>query len=91
MSDVLALGVLDEAQNLGLRVPEDLAIVGFDDVPDTARAGLSSVTQPHFEKGRKAEELLIQKLHGENVTSPERFDTQLVIRHSSNMPRKADL
>jgi DNA-binding LacI/PurR family transcriptional regulator len=88
MSDVLALGVLEEARNLKLRVPEDLAIVGFDDVPEAARAGLSSVSQPHLEKGRMAGEMLIRRLRGEAVTSPERFHTRLVVRGSSAAPIK---
>ncbi len=83
MSDVLALGVLEEAKKLKLRVPQDLAVVGFDDVPDAARAGLSSVSQPHLEKGRMAGELLIKQLKGDSVTSPKLLKTRLMIRGSS--------
>lgn len=83
MSDVLALGVLEEAQNLGLRVPEDLSVIGFDDVPEAAKVGLSSVNQPHIEKGRIAAELLLARLRGEPVVSPARLETKLVIRSTS--------
>jgi DNA-binding LacI/PurR family transcriptional regulator len=83
MSDVLALGVLEEAQNLNLRIPQDLAVVGFDDVPNAAWVGLSSVAQPHLEKGRMAGQLLIRQLKGETVTSPELLETRLVVRGSS--------
>jgi DNA-binding LacI/PurR family transcriptional regulator len=89
MSDVLALGVLEEAKKLKLRVPQDLAVVGFDDVPDAARAGLSSVAQPHLEKGRMAGEMLIRQLKGETVTSPELLKTQLVVRGSSKKGLKS--
>jgi DNA-binding LacI/PurR family transcriptional regulator len=51
MSDVLALGVLDAA-------PE-LSVVGFDDIPDAAAAGLTTVRQDHRAKGRRAAELLL--------------------------------
>jgi DNA-binding LacI/PurR family transcriptional regulator len=83
MSDVLALGALAEARECGLRVPEDLAIIGFDDVPQAAQAGLSSVNQPHLEKGRIAAELLLARLRGENVISPKRLETKLVLRFTS--------
>jgi DNA-binding LacI/PurR family transcriptional regulator len=89
MSDVLALGVLEEAKKLKLRVPQDLAVVGFDDVPDAARAGLSSVAQPHLEKGRMAGEMLIRQLKGETVTSPELLKTRLMVRGSSKKGLKS--
>jgi DNA-binding LacI/PurR family transcriptional regulator len=83
MSDVLALGALAEARECGLRVPEDLAIIGFDDVPQAAQAGLSSVSQPHLEKGRIAAELLLARLRSEPVVSPARLETKLVRRSTS--------
>jgi DNA-binding LacI/PurR family transcriptional regulator len=83
MSDVLALGVLEEAQNLGLRVPEDLTVIGYDDVPEAARVGLSSVNQPHLEKGQIAAELLLARLRGETVVSPTRLETKLILRSTS--------
>jgi DNA-binding LacI/PurR family transcriptional regulator len=83
MSDVLALGVLEEARGLGLKIPEDVAVIGFDDVPEAARAGLSSVNQPHLEKGRMAAELLLARLRGEIVISPKRLETKLMLRSTS--------
>jgi DNA-binding LacI/PurR family transcriptional regulator len=83
MSDVIALGVLEEAQNLGLRVPEDLTVIGYDDVPEAARVGLSSVNQPHIEKGQIAAELLLARLRGETVVSPARLETKLILRSTS--------
>jgi DNA-binding LacI/PurR family transcriptional regulator len=46
-SDVLAVGVLDAAAAAGVRVPRDLSVVGFDDVPAAAAAGLTTVHQDH--------------------------------------------
>jgi DNA-binding LacI/PurR family transcriptional regulator len=83
MSDVLALGVLEEARSLGLNVPTDFSVIGFDDVPEAARTGLSSVNQPHLEKGRIAAELLLSRLRGEAVTSPPRLETKLMLRSTS--------
>ncbi|HEY3471787.1 MAG TPA: LacI family DNA-binding transcriptional regulator [Amycolatopsis sp.] len=52
MSDQLAFAVLDAAGRRGLRVPEDLAVAGWDDGPDAERAGLTTVTQSLFAQGR---------------------------------------
>ena len=52
MSDQLAFAVLDAARRRGLRVPEDLAVAGWDDGPDAERAGLTTVTQSLFDQGR---------------------------------------
>jgi LacI family transcriptional regulator len=61
-SDTQALGVLEAARILGLRVPEDLSIVGFDDVEVAAYVGLTTVRQPLFESGRLGAELLLHML-----------------------------
>ena len=88
MSDQFALGALDAARALGLRVPEDVAVVGFDDIPAAARAepGLTTVRQPHVEKGQRAGRLLIASIQGvrpdpaaEAVVLP----TELVVRGST--------
>lgn len=88
MSDVLAFGVLEEAKAKNLRVPQDLSVVGFDDVPEAARVGLTSVSQPHLEKGRLAGEMLIRRLQGETVNSPPPFQTKLVVRGSSKLKKR---
>ncbi len=57
-SDTQALGVLQAARESGLRVPEDLSVVGFDDIDVAAYAGLSTVRQPLVESGREAVRLV---------------------------------
>ncbi|WP_410676569.1 LacI family DNA-binding transcriptional regulator [Amycolatopsis sp. cmx-4-68] len=52
MSDQLAFAVLDAARRRGLRVPEDLAVAGWDDDPDADRAGLTTIAQSLFDQGR---------------------------------------
>src|SRR5262245_50613042 len=61
MSDRLALGALNEARARGLRIPQDLALVGFDDIPEAALSDppLTTVRQLHEEKGRRATAYLI--------------------------------
>ena len=61
-SDTQALGVLRAANERGLRVPEDLAVIGFDDVEIADYIGLTTVRQPLEESGRVAIELLLARL-----------------------------
>ena len=65
-NDLSALVTVDLARALGLRVPDDLSVVGFDDVPEAAQARppLTTVRQPLQQMGQAAVELLIQLLEG---------------------------
>jgi DNA-binding LacI/PurR family transcriptional regulator len=90
ISDQLALGVIEAARERGLRVPEDLSVVGFDDVPEAARTNppLTTVHQPHVEKGLLAARLLVAQLRGgEAAGSPALLPTSLVVRGSTAPPR----
>jgi DNA-binding LacI/PurR family transcriptional regulator len=58
-SDVLAIGVLDALAARGLRPGRDVSVTGFDDIPEAAEAGLTTVRQPSQDKGRIAGELLL--------------------------------
>jgi DNA-binding LacI/PurR family transcriptional regulator len=77
LSDVLAFGVVRAARERGIRVPHDLSVVGFDDIPDAATAGLTTVFQDHAAKGEAAVRLLTSG--GDDVVLP----TELVVRASS--------
>jgi len=76
-SDVLALGVIRLADARGIRVPQDLSGVGYDDIAAAAAAKLTTVFQPHAAKGEEAVRLLTEG--GEDVLLP----THLVVRASS--------
>ena len=58
-SDVLALGVLDALKVRGRRPGRDVSVTGFDDVPEAASAGLTTIRQPSVERGRLVGELLL--------------------------------
>ncbi|MFF0415430.1 LacI family DNA-binding transcriptional regulator [Kitasatospora sp. NPDC004745] len=80
-SDQMAVGALRTLRRHGLRVPEDVALIGFDDAPVAARCrpGLTTVRQPVEELGSRAMELLLRNPgHGESVVLP----TRLVVRAS---------
>jgi DNA-binding LacI/PurR family transcriptional regulator len=80
-SDALALGALQTAADLGLRVPEDVSVTGFDDVPAAAAAGLTTVRQPTPEKGRRAVALLDKPaVDGRRVVQ---LPTKLIVRGST--------
>lgn len=88
-SDVLALGVLDAARAAGMRVPADLSVVGFDDVPAAADARLTTVHQDHHAKGRLAGELLLAALRDQPVAAPPTLPHELVVRDSTAPPGTA--
>jgi DNA-binding LacI/PurR family transcriptional regulator len=63
-SDVQAIGVLEAARSGGLRVPEDLAVIGFDDIEVAEMLGLTTVRQPLRETGARGVELLLAAIDG---------------------------
>ncbi|HET6502166.1 MAG TPA: LacI family DNA-binding transcriptional regulator [Amycolatopsis sp.] len=89
MSDELALAALAVARQLGLGVPADLSIVGFDDAPPArwAEPGLTTVRQDLVRKGRLAGELALSLLRGERPAKPATLDVQLVVRGSTGPAR----
>jgi LacI family transcriptional regulator len=90
-NDATALATIDVARELGLRVPDDLSVIGFDNVPDAAMSdpGLTTIEQPIREMGRQAARILVERLHS---TAPAptgvhvRLDTRLVARASTAAP-----
>jgi LacI family transcriptional regulator len=87
-NDLLALGVLQEMTHRGLRVPGDIAIVGYDDIEYAGAAAvpLSSVAQPRELLGRTAAELLVGEI-SEGSRHRHRqvmFEPELVVRESSD-------
>jgi DNA-binding LacI/PurR family transcriptional regulator len=80
-SDVLALGALDAA---GPRA--NLSVIGFDDIPEAATAGLTTLHLDHHAKGRLAGQLLLSALHGEVPNTPALQPHQLIVRSSTSAP-----
>jgi DNA-binding LacI/PurR family transcriptional regulator len=89
ITDRLALGALDAARQAGLAVPQDVSIVGFDDIPKAAQADppLTTIRQAHREKGLLAGQALVGFLRGEAVAEHTDLPVQLVVRGSTGPAR----
>ena len=93
-NDLLALGVLQAMTSHRIRVPDSIAIVGYDDVEFAAAAAvpLSSVRQPRHQLGRAAAQLLVEEALGDGTHRHRQvvFEPDLVVRASSQgRPRRA--
>ena len=87
-NDLLALGMLQEMVRHDVRVPDDFAIVGYDDIDFAAAAAvpLSSVRKPRQELGRRAAELLLDEARNADHRHQQLlFEPQLVVRESSTV------
>ncbi len=90
VNDLIALGVVQEAHKLGRLVPDDLSVVGFDDIPlaGTSSPSLTTVRQPTEEMGQSVIDLLLTRLA--DPASPARatrYSSSLVVRESTKPPR----
>ncbi len=84
--DTLAAHICDAVRALGLRVPEDIAVTGFDDIPDARHmaGGITTIRQPFREMGRLAAERLVALIEGAPVeTCRLTVPGQLVVRAST--------
>jgi alanine racemase len=88
MADVAALGAYETCRHLGISIPGDISIAGFDDIPLAAIANppLTTVRQPGREKGARAAKLALSLLEG-GEASHLRLPTELVLRASTAAPR----
>ena len=92
VNDFIAIGLLSAAASLGVRVPDELAIVGFDNLSIAARLhpSLTTINQPRVDIGVRAAQLLIDRIEGktgppESIVLP----TNLVVRDSCGARRRA--
>jgi LacI family transcriptional regulator len=89
-NDVMAMGVMDAVRNKGLRVPDDVSVIGFDDIPQAAliRPALTTIGQPLEKMGRVATQMLLELL-SQSQTKVGRIElpTELIIRESCQAPR----
>ena len=80
-SDVQAVGCLEAASRLGIRVPEELSVVGYDDIDLAALMGLSTVRQPLVYSGERGADLVLEALSMRNrQPQTEKLELELVVR-----------
>lgn len=88
-NDLMAIGAIETLRTAGLRVPDDMSIVGFDDLPISAllTPRLTSVRQPAHEMGFRAANVLFNLLEGNDVDTSGRLPAVVQIRDSVGPPR----
>jgi LacI family transcriptional regulator len=88
-NDMLAIGVMQAARRRGVRIPEDLSVVGFDDTFEASivTPTLTTVRQPLAEMGRMAVNLLVRRLQNQRIEALHvQLETTLVVRESTAPP-----
>jgi DNA-binding LacI/PurR family transcriptional regulator len=87
-SDTQAIGVLAAARELGLRVPQDLSVIGYDDIEVAEHLRLTTMRQPSFKIGVEGVNLLLQTIENPAIQSKELlFATELVVRSTTAAPQ----
>jgi PAS domain S-box-containing protein len=83
-NDEMALGAITALRERGLGVPDDVSVVGFDDLEEAKFASppLTTIRQPLYEQGRRATEMLLALMAGEDVPKSVTLPTELVIRQT---------
>lgn len=85
-NDYIALGAMKGAREMGLTLPEDLSIVGFDDMQTASYLvpPLTTIRQPAYDMGQFAAELLLQLIAKESKPIQKMMDSQLIVRESTS-------
>ncbi len=88
-NDKMAIGAMHQVFNLGLKVPEDVSIVGFDDLRHAAFVNptLTTIHLPLYEVGSMAMERLVERIHGRAEPVREILPTHLVVRNSTALAK----
>ena len=83
-NDEMAVGVIQELQRRNINVPDEVAVIGFDDLEHArfVQPPLSTVCQPLAKMGRTSVELMVQLLNGEDVPEKKYVEADLIIRNS---------
>jgi DNA-binding LacI/PurR family transcriptional regulator len=88
-NDQMALGLIRGLHDAGLSVPEDISVVGFDDIPESAYflPPLTTLRQDFGEVGRRCIATLLQRISGESLASLPAIEPELLVRGSTGAPR----
>jgi LacI family transcriptional regulator, repressor for deo operon, udp, cdd, tsx, nupC, and nupG len=86
-SDEVALGAIRTLRRAGIRVPEDVSVIGIDNHPLAELTDLTTVSQPVRQQGVLAGQMVLGLLQGEDVDRAVTMPTRLIIRRSTGPPR----
>jgi LacI family transcriptional regulator len=88
-SDTQALGVIAAARELDLHVPDDLSVIGYDDIEAADYVGLTTIRQQLFESGRRGAEVLLSEIKARSEQPPvARLAPELVVRATTAPPKE---
>jgi LacI family transcriptional regulator len=89
-NDVSAIGTIRALHDCGLRVPEDVSVIGYDDIQSASYhvPSLTTIRQPLQEMGRIGAQILLDKLSGKSTPALIRVEPQLVVRESTAQARE---
>lgn len=89
-NDLMAIGVMQAAAQAGVRIPEDVAVVGYDNIAtaDYTSPSLTTIDQPGYEMGRVAFSILLKRLRDPHAATDEQieFEPRLIARNSTRRP-----
>lgn len=88
--DFIALGALNAILNAGLRVPEDVSLIGYDDqlFSSQLHPRLSTVIQPAYEMGKQGVDLLVEKINNQEIKDEKiKLKSKLIVRESTAKPK----
>jgi DNA-binding LacI/PurR family transcriptional regulator len=89
VSDVMALGARTAVEDAGLKIPENISLIGFDDIPEVSRTRpkLTTIAQPKYKMGQVAARILFDQIENDNSLSRRKIilEHQLVVRESTKV------
>src|SRR5699024_4425224 len=92
-NDLMGVGVMNAAESLGIDVPGDLSVIGFDGIMmgEVANPSLTTIQQPIYDMGARADEMLNEQINDHTLAKKiEELPVQLVERQSTKRKREAN-
>lgn len=85
-ADMMAIGAIKAIKESGRKVPEDISVIGFDNIPlsEFLDPPLTTIKQPAFEKGEKAANILVKMLDNKKQIKSLLLDVELIKRKSTS-------